>query len=82
MTESERQSYAIRGRIGAYRLHALQGDTGQKARAAAETALNAKLLAEIAAASPGLSGTERARRLGFARKAHFARLALARHSKR
>ncbi len=67
----------LRGRIGAHRLHALYDsrEITAPARAAARTLLDRRLLTEI---DPGgaLPEAERARRLGHARKAHFAKLAL------
>ncbi len=74
--ENER---SLRGRIGALTLHS-QHDTlkvSAPGRAAAAAALDARLLAEIDAREPGLPEAERLRRLTYARKAHFARLALA-----
>ena len=73
---------ALRGRIGAHELHA-QYDTNvvsAPGRRAAETALNAKLLAEIDPQGL-LSDVERERRLNHARSAHFARIALRRVKK-
>lgn len=68
---------ARRGRIGAHRLHATHDarETTASARAAARTALDRRLLAEIDP-DAALPEVERARRLGHARKAHFQRLAL------
>ena len=69
---------ALRGRIGAYSLHA-KHDThvvSAPGRRAAENALNTRLLAEIDPEGK-LSDSERERRLGHARAAHFSRLALA-----
>jgi hypothetical protein len=47
-----------------------------RARAGLRESLNARLLAEIDEHSPGLSEAERQKRLVYARKAHYARLAL------
>ncbi|HLF71943.1 MAG TPA: hypothetical protein VI759_07320 [Dehalococcoidia bacterium] len=46
-------------------------------RAAAARHLDARLLAEIDVRDPGLSEQERLRRLVYARKAYYAKLALA-----
>ncbi len=74
MTPEQR---TLRGKIGAYSLHA-QHDTrvvSAPGRAAAAKKLNDRLLTEI---DPNgrLSEAERSRRLESARKAHFAKLAL------
>jgi hypothetical protein len=71
------EEMAMRGRIGAYALHA-KHDTNEVSapgRAAATASLNARLLAEIDPENQ-LSEAERERRLRYARKAHYARLAL------
>ena len=67
----------LRARIGAHRLHATHDSQRltERARAAARSALDRRLLAEIDPEHQ-LSENERARRLGHTRKAHFARLAL------
>ena len=67
----------LRARIGAHTLHATHDSTAltAPARAAARDALDERLLADIDPES-SLSSDERARRLGHARSAHFARLAL------
>ena len=66
---------AMRGRIGAYRLHATHDSrvTSEPGRRAARTALDVRLLAEIDARGE-LSPEERARRLGHARAAVFAQM--------
>lgn len=68
----------LRGRIGSFRLHALYDsrETTAAAREASKTALDRRLLAEVDP-DEALDPAERDRRLGYARKAHFARLALA-----
>lgn len=68
----------LRARIGAHQLHARYSGTEitAPARLAAQTALNARLLAEIDP-DHALTERERERRLGHARKSHFAKLALA-----
>lgn len=73
----------LRGRVGAYRLHSLY-DTqtvSLPGRRAAETALRQRLLEQV---DPDrtLSHAERERRLEYARKAHFAELALKSAQKR
>lgn len=70
LTPTER---SLRARIGAYALHALYDryETTKAASAAARSALNARLLNEIDPDN-SLSPEERDRRLGYARKAHFA----------
>jgi hypothetical protein len=66
------------GRIGAFVQHSRHDsrETSAAARAASESQLNQRLLTEI---DPDnlLPDAERARRLEYARKAHFARLAMA-----
>jgi hypothetical protein len=76
LTQSEAR---LRGRIGAYALHAAYDSrvVTQPARVAAAASLDARLLAEIDERSPSLPEAERLRRLEYARKAHFQRLALA-----
>lgn len=73
LTPEERR---MRGRIGAWRMHALHDTNAVSApgRAAAKAKLDERLLAEI---DPDgiLTAAERARRLTFARKAHFQQLA-------
>lgn len=66
------------GRIGAFVLHASHDPhvTSLPGRVRAAAALDARLLAEIDEHEPGLPEVERQRRLGYAKKAHFARLAL------
>lgn len=73
LTPDERASRSLRGRIGAYRLHATH-DPRETTSAARATFL-AKFLDEV---DPNheLPEAERTRRAMFARKAHFARLAL------
>ena len=73
----DRTARTLRGRIGAHRLHATHDprETTAAARAAARTALDERLLAEIDPEHT-LPEAERARRLQHARKAHFAALAL------
>ncbi len=62
---------ALRGRIGAYRLHALHGnDTAQQARAAFFARFEAEVDPERR-----LSADERHRRAVAARKAYMAQLA-------
>ena len=51
--------------------------TSQHGRAASDAALDARLLADIDAREANLPEPERQRRLVYARKAHFARLAYA-----
>lgn len=73
MPESER---ILRARIGGLRLHALHDTMTVSAagRDAAARSLNERLLAEVDPACL-LAPAERNRRLEFARKAHFTRLA-------
>ena len=74
--ENER---SLLGRIGALTLHS-QHDTlktSAPGRAAAAATLDARLFAEIDEREPNLPEAERLRRLNYAHKAHFARLALA-----
>lgn len=68
-----------RARIAAHEMHAQHDSriTSAPGREAAKRSLEAKLLAQIDEASPGLPDAERLRRLEHARKAHYARLALA-----
>ena len=63
---------ALRGRIGAYRLHASRDsrETTRRARAAFRDAFD-----RMVDPRNELSDTERARRAEAARKAHYARLA-------
>jgi hypothetical protein len=70
--------HALAGRIGAHVLHSRVDPLAitAAARRASGTKLDAQLLAEIDAASPGLPEAERQRRLQHARRAHFSRLAL------
>lgn len=77
-SQSKSAHHAAAGRIGAYALHASHDPriTTAPGRAAAATALDLKLLQEIDAAEPNLPEAERERRLGYARRAHFARLAM------
>ena len=65
------------GRIGAYKMHSRNDVKVVSApgRKAAENKLDARLLTEIDPDGT-LPEAERARRLGYARKAHFSRLAL------
>jgi hypothetical protein len=67
----------LRGRIGGLRVHALNDSAAiaARARAGQTEALNARLLAEI---DPDcrLTPEDRDRRLSFARRAHYAQLAL------
>ena len=79
MSISDSNHRALAGRIGALALHATHDTLVVSApgRAAAAAGLDARLLAEIDARQPGLPEAERQRRLGYARKAHFAKLALA-----
>lgn len=74
LSPSER---SLRSRIGAHTLHARYDSTAltEPARAASWAALDKRLLAEIDPDNR-LHPDERARRLGHARAAHFARLAL------
>jgi hypothetical protein len=67
---------AMRGRIGAHRLHALHDSRVVSApgRVAARTVLDRRLLAEVDP-SGKLDPEERQRRLQHARAAHFASLA-------
>lgn len=67
----------LRGRIGGLRVHALNDSAAiaSRARAGQTEALNAKLLAEIDP-DGSLTPEERARRLAFARRAHYTQLAL------
>ncbi len=71
-----------RGKIGAHRLHSRYSSRALtvNARAAATTALDARLLREIDA-SGTLQPVEREKRLYHARKAHFAGLALLSHQR-
>jgi hypothetical protein len=66
------------GRIGALVLHSRYNarETAAPGRAKAAANLDARLLAEIDERDPGLPEAERMRRLDYARRAHFARLAL------
>ncbi len=68
---------SIRARIGAHELHSRHDshELTARGRAAAATALNVKLLAEIDPDN-SLTVRERERRLYHARKAHFSKLAL------
>jgi hypothetical protein len=70
-------SRSLIGRIGAYAQHARHDPrlTTAHARASAETALNQRLLADIDPLGQ-LSEADRTRRLEYARKEYFARLAL------
>lgn len=63
-------SFALRGRIGAYRLHATHDP--RETTAAARAAFLGRFLAEI---DPDLPEPERLRRAASARKAYFAQLA-------
>jgi hypothetical protein len=67
----------LRGRIGGLRVHALNDSAAiaARARTGQTEALNARLLAEIDPAGQ-LAPEERERRLSFARRAHYAGLAL------
>jgi len=67
----------IRSRIGGLRVHALNDSAAiaARARTGQTEALNARLLAEIDP-DGSLSPDDRARRLEFARRAHYASLAL------
>jgi len=78
-----RQQRTAWGRIGAYSLHAKYDAhaTTSNGRAAAQTVLNRRLLADIDPEGK-LSEVERERRLGYARKAHFIRLASMRRSRK
>jgi hypothetical protein len=71
---------ALRGRIGALRLHATHDpvETTAKSRAVIAANLNLRLLDEI---DPDrtLPEAERMRRLEYARAAHFAQLAFRSH---
>lgn len=71
-------SRSASNRIGAFCLHASHDTLKVSApgRAAAAANLDARLLAEIDARDPGLPQEERQRRLKYAKKAHYARLAL------
>jgi hypothetical protein len=51
--------------------------TTASARTVSTARLNQRLLAEIDSRAPGLSEAERQQRLAYARRAHFAMLALA-----
>jgi hypothetical protein len=66
-------------RIGGLAVHARHNslEIAARARTGQEAALNARLLAEIDTRDPGLPQEERQRRLGFARREHYARLAYA-----
>lgn len=63
-------SHSLRGRIGAYRLHATHDP--RQTTANARAAFLAKFLDDV---DPSLPQEERLRRADAARKAHFARLA-------
>lgn len=65
----------LSGRLGAYRLHATHDP--QETTAAARAAFRAKFEREVDAADPEgkLDPVERARRVEYARRAHFAWLA-------
>lgn len=63
-------SHSLRGRIGAYRLHATHDP--RETTANARAAFLGKFLAEV---DPSLPEEERLRRAAAAKKAHFARLA-------
>lgn len=67
----------LRGRIGGLRVMALNDSAviAARARAGQTESLNAQLLAEIDP-DGSLSPEERARRLAFARRAHYTALAL------
>ena len=72
MDEAERASRALRGRIGAHRLHATHDprETTKAARQAFWSSFERDVDPEGV-----LDPDERARRAGHARAAHFARLA-------
>ena len=74
---------SIRGRIGAYSLHALNDthEVSLPGRVAAASLLEARLLAELDPENR-LSTAERERRLEHAKKAHFQKLALRSAQKR
>ncbi len=78
LTATER---ALRGRIGAFALHARYDarETTHKAREAARTALDARLIDEFKI-DPGSRDFQT--RLAHARSAHFSRLALRSAKKR
>ena len=69
---------SLRGRVGALALHALYDSRVISApgREASRVRLNDRLLAVIDEVNPGLPEAERARRLAYARSAHFSSLAL------
>lgn len=70
---------SLAGRMAAFTMHS-QHDTNvvsAPGRAAAAAALDRRLLQEIDERDPDLSEAERQRRLTYARKAHYTRLALA-----
>lgn len=73
---------SVRGRIAAYALHAKYDPlvTTAAGRKASAEALNNRLLSEIDPHNI-LPEAERARRLEYARKAHFGRMALSRMKK-
>ena len=73
------QEMSLRGRIGAYRLHATHDprETTQRARAA----FDARFLHEVDPEGV-LPEAERHRRAAYARKAYFAQLAMRRAAKR
>jgi len=62
-------SYALMGRIGAYRLHATHDP--KETTKAARAAFNSRFYEGI---PEGLPEDERERRAGMARRAHFAQL--------
>ena len=68
---------SARGRVGAHVLHSKYDsrEITAPARAAAQTALNDRILAEIDP-DHSLTARERARRLEHGRRAHFGKLAL------
>jgi hypothetical protein len=71
-------SRSLSSRIGALTLHATHDTAVISApgRVAAAAALDNRLLHEIDEREPGLPEAERQRRLGYLRRAHFARLAV------
>lgn len=75
LTHSQR---SLRAQIGALSMHGRHDVNGVSTpgRVVANARLDARLLAEIDERDPGLPEAERQRRLGYLRKAHFARLAL------
>jgi hypothetical protein len=75
-TTLTREQLALRGRVGAYALHAMGGTSTVAATAAQLARFDQQVLDAAAARGQTLTPEEFAARVRSARKAYFARLAL------